>query len=253
MDIFINILVALICLFFGYFLGSISFSILIGRTFFHQDPRDFGSKNAGATNSGRLWGKKVGLLITILDMLKTIIPMWICWGILTFVPFGSKPLCVSTELFYTDMVFSYVIQWPVYLLANCGAIIGHCWPIFSKFKGGKGVSAFMGTLLGSSWGLGWIPAALFYFQFLKKTKYVSICSICFPLIATVFSWVWAILVMTKIIPHGYEWFVMYGPTINCSWHYALMVTFMTILIIWRHSENIKRVKMGKERKIHWMK
>ena len=91
MDIILyNIFVPIICLIFGYLCGSFSFSIFIGKVFFHQDPRNYGSKNAGGTNAGRLWGKKFGLLVITLDMLKTILPMWICWAILTFVPFGEK-------------------------------------------------------------------------------------------------------------------------------------------------------------------
>ena len=96
MDIIYNILVALICLIFGYLIGSVSFAIIIGKVFYHQDPREHGSKNAGGTNAGRIWGKKVGLLVIILDMIKTIIPMWICWAILT----------------YAFTTFEFVEDWP---------------------------------------------------------------------------------------------------------------------------------------------
>ena len=254
MDIILyNILTAICCLVFGYLLGSVEFSIIIGKVFFHQDPREYGSKNAGGTNAGRLWGKKVGLTVIILDMLKTLVPMWICWAVLTFVPFGERPLVASTEAYFSNDVNNYVIQWPVYLLANLGAIFGHCWPIFNHFKGGKGVSAFMGTILAASWGLGWIPASLFYFTILKKTKYVSLTSMLMGCITTVITWVWVILVMTHVIPNGYEWIVGYGPTINVSnYVYAIVITIMTILMIFRHKENIKRLRAGTERKIKWM-
>lgn len=253
MDIIYNIIAAICCLIIGYLMGSVSFSIIIGKVFYHQDPRNYGSKNAGGTNSGRLWGKKVGLLIIILDMIKTIAPMWICWAILTFVPFGSKPLCASTEVYYTPFVYDYKIQWPVYMLANLGCVIGHCWPLFAEFKGGKGVSAFMGTILGSSWGLGWIPATILYFPMLKKTKYVSLTSMAMGVFASIVAWIWAILIMNNVIPQGYQWIVMYGPTINCSWQYALVITIMALIMILRHKENIIRLKNGTERKIKWMK
>ena len=101
MDIILyNIIAAICCLFLGYIFGSIPTSIVIGKVFFHQDPRDYGSKNAGGTNSGRLWGKKVGFIVIVLDMIKTIAPIWICWAILTFVPFGSKPLIATITNFY---------------------------------------------------------------------------------------------------------------------------------------------------------
>lgn len=254
MDIIYNILIALGCLIFGYLLGSISFSILIGKVFYHQDPREYGSKNAGGTNAGRLWGKKVGFLIIVLDMLKTLAPMWICWAILTYAPCRGVTVCAPTEVYFSGMTAPYLVKWPVYLLANVGCILGHCWPLFANFKGGKGVSNFMGTIIGASWGLGWVPAGLWYFPCLKKCKYVSLTSITMGIIASIFAWVWTVLVMTGSIPHGFEWIVGYGATINVStWHYALIVTLMAGLMIARHHENIKKLREGTERKIKWMK
>ena len=254
MDIILyNIFVPIVCLIFGYLCGSFSFSIFIGKVFFHQDPRNYGSKNAGGTNAGRLWGKKFGLLVIILDMLKTIVPMWICWAILTFVPFGDKPLIAPVDLYYTAEGANYIIQWPVYFLAAFGCVIGHCWPVFYQFKGGKGASAFMGTICGASWGLGMGVAAIFYFPILKKTKMVSLTMIIFSALIVVLTWVWVILVMTGVIPDGYQWFVCYGPTLNPTWHYALIVTLSTFIMDYRHKGNIKRIINHEERKISWMK
>lgn len=253
MDIIYNIIVAIICLIFGYFCGSVPFSIVIGKVFYHQDPRDFGSKNAGGTNAGRLWGKKVGFIVIVLDMLKTIAPMWICWAILTFVPFGEKPLLATTAVYYTSEGSQYLIQWPVYYLAALGCAIGHCWPIFLQFKGGKAVSAFMGTILGSSWGLGWVPACLYYFPCLKITKYQSFTAITMSILASLVGWVWAILILTGTVNGSWCYFPMYGNTLNCTWHYALIITLMSALLIFRHKENIKRIHDGTERKIKWMK
>ena len=256
MDIILyNIAAAIICLVFGYLLGSIEFSIIIGKVFFHQDPREYGSKNAGGTNAGRLWGKKVGLTVIILDMVKTIIPMWICWAILTFAPLdgGVKPLLASTvDFFEPDVLATFKIQWPVYLLANLGALLGHCWPCFDHFKGGKGVSAYMGTLLAASWGIGFVPAFA-YFAVLKKTKYVSFTSIFMGVYGSLLAWIWYILVATHVIPHGFEWIVGYGPTINvANLAYAITITVMATIMIIRHHANIKRIIDGTERKITWM-
>ncbi len=254
MDInLINILVAIICTIFGYIFGSISFSIIIGKVFFHQDPRNFGSKNAGGTNAGRIWGKKVGLLVIILDMLKTIAPIWIAWAILTFVPFGDKPLMASTITYYTEANKDYIIQWPVYWLVLFGCFVGHCYPVFSKFNGGKGVSCFMGTICGSTWGLGIFPGFTIYFPLLKRTKMVSLVSIVFGGITIALTWLWVGLVLGKIIPPGYEWIIMYGPTLNCTWHFAIIMTFCWLLLVFKHRENIKRIAKGEERKISWMK
>ena len=252
MDIIYNIIIALICLIFGYLMGSVSFAILIGKIFYHQDPRNYGSKNAGGTNAGRLWGKKMGLFVIILDMIKTIIPMWICWAILTFVPFNGTPLLISTREYYLGTDVNYLVKWPVYLLANLGSVIGHCWPIFYKFKGGKGVSAFMGTILGASWGLGWVPATIWYFPCLKKTKYVSFTSITMSIVASISAWIWAILILTGVVQGSWCYFPFYGATINCSWHYALIITIMSIIITYMHRTNIQRLRAGTERKIKWM-
>ena len=137
MDIIYNIIAAISCIILGYLAGSIPTAIIIGKVFYHQDPREFGSKNAGGTNAGRLWGKKVGFLVIIIDMIKTIIPVWICWAILTFVQFGENPLMAPTLTRLTDGDAGYMIRWSVYWLAPIGAILGHCYPCFANFKGGK--------------------------------------------------------------------------------------------------------------------
>ena len=254
MDInLINILTSFICLIFGYLCGSFSFSIIIGKVFYHQDPRKFGSKNAGGTNAGRLWGKKAGLAVILLDMIKTIAPMWIAWAILTYIPFGDKPLMASTLTYYTEANKDYIIQWPVYVLVSLGCFIGHCWPLFDHFKGGKGVTVFCGMLVGSSWLFGIVPALSIYFPILRRTKYVSLTSIIIGLISVVATWVWVILVLCKVIPNGYEWLPMFGPTINCTWHFALVLTINVGIMIAKHHTNISRLVKGEERKITWLK
>ena len=142
----INILVVLFCLTIGYFFGSIPTSVWVGKIFFHQDPRDYGSHNAGGTNAGRLWGKKVGFVIIMLDMIKTIAPVYAMWAILTFVKFDYKgitdfgyvdtvmrPLIADVKTFYTDANGLYAIQWPIYWIVAVGVMVGHCWPMFARF------------------------------------------------------------------------------------------------------------------------
>ena len=84
MYVFYNILIALGCLLSGYLIGSFPTSVVIGKVFFHKDPRDYGSHNPGGTNAGRIFGKKVGFIIIVIDMIKTIAPLWIWWAIFTF-------------------------------------------------------------------------------------------------------------------------------------------------------------------------
>lgn len=253
MDIILyNILVAICCFLIGYFFGAFPTSIVIGKVFFNQDPRDYGSKNAGGTNSGRLWGKKVGFIIIVLDMLKTIAPIWICWAILTFIPLGDKALMPTAELSVHGLTEGYIVEWPAYWIAPFGCLIGHCWPVFAQFKGGKGVSNFQGTVCGTSWLLGFLPG-FFYFLNLKLTKMVSLTGIIQGCIISLFFWIWAILRLAGVIPADISLLPSYGPTLEVNWVAAIVVTLMAGIMIWRHHENIARIKAGTERKITWMK
>ncbi len=259
----INILVALFTIIIGYFFGSIPTAVWVGKIFFHQDPRNLGSHNAGGTNAGRLWGKKVGFCVILLDMIKTIAPLYICWAIYTFAKFdyagitgagftsGYHPLIADVKTFYTSANELYAIQWPIYWLAPLAVMIGHCWPMFANFKGGKAASNFMGITVMSSWMLGFLPG-FFYLGVLKWKKYVSLSAILQGIFVTVITWVWALLVMFKVIPNDIAWLPMYGPSLNPNWVYATVVTIMAIVMIARHHENIARLRAGTERKIKWM-
>lgn len=254
MDILINILVPIGCLLVGYILGSIPTAVWVGKIFYHQDPRDYGSHNAGGTNAGRLWGKKVGFVIILIDMFKTVLPMWLCWALLTFIPYkGQHGLCPAANEFNNlGFNFDYVISYPVYWISTIGCMIGHCWPIFAKFKGGKGASVFMGLTVCSNWLSGFIPG-LMYFGILKWKKYVSLTAILTCVNCTILSWTWAILVMCKVIPADLQWISAYGPTLAPTWFYASVITISSIFVIARHHENIQRLIAGNERKITWMK
>ena len=252
MDIIYNISAIIFCLILGYLLGSFPTAIVIGKVFFKQDPREYGSKNAGGTNAGRLWGKKIGFLVIVIDMIKTLIPIWICWAILTFVPFGDKPLMATTTARIAGADADYYIRWSVYWLAPIGAILGHCWPCFANFKGGKGVSCVMGTLICTSWMVGFIPGLL-YLLILKIKKYVSLASIITPFICATFFWVWAIICMCNPSFGQYATLAGYGSTIYIDWVAATVVTVMAAIVTIRHIGNIKRILNGTERKISWMK
>lgn len=253
MNILINILGVLFCLILGYIFGSIPTAVWIGKVFFHRDPRLEGSKNAGGTNAGRLFGKKIGLLVIILDMIKLIIPVWITFLMLTYIKFGEKALVpLPTEFNQFGFNFDYIIGWPVYWVTVIGCILGHCFPIFANFKGGKGVSCFMGTACGTTWMLGLLPA-ITYFIALKITKKVSLTSMITSVVISLLSWVWAILMMVGVVPANLFLLPMYGPTLFPGWVLSTVYTIGAIILIWRHKENIKRLKEGTERTITWMK
>lgn len=253
MDIILyNIIIAIACLIFGYLIGSFPTSVVIGKVFFHQDPRNYGSHNAGGTNAGRLWGKKVGLVIVIIDMIKTIAPLWICWAVLTHS--GLESWVINEEIVIKDAPLYYY-------LAALGTAIGHCWPIYVNFKGGKAASNYMGICCGSSWIL--FCSCIVYFIFLKMKKYVSLASILSAIINTVVAW--GILGLAYLLKNNgmndmnafgfglWGW----GYTLSLGtlggWEFPTVITLMGIIVIIRHRSNIERLKSGSETKIKWMK
>ena len=106
----------------GYFLGSIPFALVIGKLFFQKDIRNYGSKNLGGGNAGRVLGKKAGLAVMTLDLLKVTLAIFL------------------TALFANDEI--------ILILAGLSAAAGHCFPVFANFKGGKAVATMYGFLFG---------------------------------------------------------------------------------------------------------
>ena len=256
MNIFINILVACICLIIGYVLGSANISIPIGKLIFKQDPRDYGSHNCGATNCGRIWGKKYFFIVFFFDVFKTIAPLYLCWAILTFVPFSNgTPLLPTAYQMYKDDISSYIIQWPVYWMAALGATFGNVFPLFTGFRGGKAASTYIGLTVTTSWAFG-IIGAITYFGTLLKTHYVSLSSIVCGCFNVIVSWVWAILLACKVLPADniyLVFIVQWGSMLFCNYVYAIVMTIMVAIMIARHHSNIARLRAGNERKFNWWK
>ena len=246
MDIILyNIVVAFCSLFLGFIFGSIPSGVIVGKVFYHRDPREEGSKNSGGTNVGRLFGKKAGLLVIFLDMLKCMIPTLGAWALIKFV----GPINEVATYFWDELAILYIY------LAPMGVAFGHCWPIFAGFKGGKAVANFAGFGILTSWGI-IIAGIAAFFGTLKAKKYVSLASIILSITATVFAWVFAVLKLT--IPEVFNWdIVMWdfgtGFFLPGGWQYASTITVMVILLIYRHKANIHRLVNHEERKITWMK
>lgn len=254
MDIILyNIFVPIILLIIGYLIGSIPNAIWIGKLFFHKDPRDFGSGNAGGTNAGRVFGKKIGLLVIFLDAIKVIIPLYLSWFVLTKIPmYDGKALVATVEAKYLANDNNFVIQWPVYWATTIGCSIGHCLPIYANFRGGKNVSSFYGMAIGTSWLFGIIPG-LCFMLILKLKKYVSLSSILSSWIAVLLSWVWVILLSTNIVTGSNVWIVTYGPCLDCNYVFAICLTIAALILTIFHKQNIIKILNHTERKITWMK
>lgn len=188
----------------GYLLGSINAALVIGKVFFKKDIRNYGSGNAGTTNVLRTFGKGAAAAVFVLDFLK---------GILA---------CLAGQLL-TGEVDN--VGWAGMYLAGFAAVIGHNWPVFFGFKGGKGVLTSFAVILYISPVPALICLAVFIIV-VSLTRYVSlgsiIAAICWPIVSIIFDLPALMLVIA-----------------------ALMV----ILIIIRHKGNITRLFQGTEKKL----
>lgn len=189
-------LVSLICI-GAYLIGSISSAVLVCQVFRLPDPRFAGSNNPGATNVLRLGGKLPAALVLIFDILKGTIPVW-----------GAYFLLIE----------------PVWLGAVAvAACLGHIYPIFFHFNGGKAVATAFGALLPIGLSLGGMLIAT-WLAVLWLTRYASLAAIVTVTAAPLYTW------LIKPI-------------------YTIPVSFLTILIILRHRANITRLLKGQEPKV----
>lgn len=245
MDIILyNIVVGFTALLLGYFFGSIPFGVILCKLIYKKDPRLEGSKNSGGTNVGRLFGKKLGLTVIILDGIKTAIPLIIAWAVITFSGLrGFFEQNLGQPMFTNGVLYIY--------LAALGAAIGHCYPIFAGFRGGKAMAAFAGFGLATSWFVFVIGLAAFFIT-LKIKKYVSLGSM---VCATVCSLVaWSIFGLQFVIHESFWHFFMWGwgSYLLAGWEYASVMTVFAIILIARHHANIGRLIRHEEHKIKWM-
>lgn len=180
----------------AYLIGSISSAIIVCRLMGLPDPRGEGSGNPGATNVMRIGGKKAAIITLLGDLVKGLIPVY------------------AAKLFGV----------PVDLLAITGlaAFIGHLYPVFFRFEGGKGVATSIGVLLGFSWWLGFA----FIGTWLAVYKLGKISSLS-ALVASVLSPI-------------YAWFILGNVTL------VVAAVVMTLLLLWRHKTNIERLLTGEE-------
>ena len=141
----------------AYLLGSIPASVWIGRSFFNIDVREYGSGNAGTTNTFRVLGTKPGIIVFMLDLMKGFLAV-------------NMAHLTSAFSFNTEYFITYQ------LILGIAAIIGHVFPLYVGFKGGKGVATLFGVILGISFYPTLIMAGIF-FLILFTTRYVSLSSI----------------------------------------------------------------------------
>lgn len=246
MDIILyNILAGFCSFFLGYILGSIPTGVIIGKVFFHLDPRSAGSKNSGGTNVGRLMGKKAGLICILLDMIKCVGALLIAWSVFKFSPIMSIFETNLGQPMWDNAVF-YIY------LAPLGAVVGHCWPMFIGFRGGKAVATFGGFGLATSWFCSLIGFGAFFITLVLK-KYVSLASIIASIAATLSAW--AMVIMQAFVNPSFFNIGMWGwgDYVLAGWEYATVITIISAILIIRHIPNIKRLISHTENKVTWIK
>jgi len=202
----------------AYLLGSIPFALLIGLAK-GVDIREHGSGNVGATNAGRVLGKKWGITCFLLDVTKG------------FLPVLGYGLVVGTVL---DSAVS-ALQWMAVAVA---AVCGHVFPVWLRFKGGKGVATGLGVLLGF-WPVltfAGLAGALMWLIVLNATAYVGLASV----LAAVSLPVWAVLA-------GLVW----GVPVPALAVLVGLSTALAALVVVRHRSNIKNLLAGTESRVGW--
>ena len=192
----------------AYLLGSLSFAVIVSRLMGLKDPRTFGSGNPGATNVLRSGSKPAAIVTLLLDGLKGWLPV-------VLVRWFGKP---------------YGLEDGTVALVAVAAFLGHLWPVFFRFQGGKGVATFIGVVFGIDALLGiasaatWLIIAFFF-------RYASLAS----LVAAVFA------PCFYLLGNRVQWYA------EASIALALFV--MALLLAWRHRDNIGRLLQGKESRL----
>lgn len=221
----------------GYLFGSLSWSIIIGKLFYKKDPREHESGNAGATNSSRLYGRKVASIVLLLDILKTVIPTITIWLIVKYELIDYIPIVSGN---FNPLSLIYVC--PLF------SIIGHCYPLFFKFKGGKGAACYGAFLFIVS---PWIAllALICLIALIKKTKMMSfsvlIVAIFVPFLIFIPGLSYLYILDSDIFD---ILFIDFNPYLSVILLFFILF-ISTIIIIFKHRENIKRIKNNEERKI----
>jgi len=218
---------------FGYLCGSISFAVVVSRVVGLKDPRTFGSQNPGATNVLRTGNKKAALATLLLDGFKGWVPLVLAKSYLLQNPVFDYS---SMGLVADPLGLSNCSPWVVAGVAIC-AFVGHLWPVFFGFKGGKGVATAAGLLLGMQPLLGlsvlitWVAVAFI-------TRYSSLSALISAALAPFYL----------VVGTMYVWTDSQEPN-NSPWPMAGAAALMAILLIYRHKENISRLLAGEETKI----
>ena len=217
--------ISLITIIIAYLLGSISSSVIISKKISGTDIRSAGSGNAGATNMLRVHGKKAGLLTLVCDVLKGVIAVLI--GMLA--DYIIQTFAAGNGI-STDWVEANILIGNLRYIAGVFAVVGHDFPVFFGFKGGKGVATSLGVMLLLNWQIGLLVAAAALI-IMVITRYVSLGSVSGGVL-------YPVSVLGYMLGTGKVNYVNFV----CS-------IILGLLIIVKHHANIKRLLNGRENKL----
>lgn len=212
---------AITMLIIAYVLGSIPSAVWIGKKYYGVDIREHGSKNAGTTNMLRVLGRRAAVPVFVLDFFKGFVAVSI----------------ISLMRYDADVSSAWLIN--LKILGVFAVVLGHIFPVFADFKGGKGVATLVGAITGIYPQIVFLCFAVWVLVFMIS-HYVSLASMtagcCFPLFVIVYS--------------SAEW-SRYN---DVSFTFIVFAFVVAGLLIWSHRKNIERLKAGTESKIYiWQK
>ncbi|MDR1539134.1 MAG: glycerol-3-phosphate 1-O-acyltransferase PlsY [Clostridiales bacterium] len=206
-------MIRLICLLVGYCIGCVQTAYAVGRMKAGIDIRQLGSGNAGTTNVARVFGAPIGAVVFIVDMLKGVAAFFLCQFL-----FGiSGAALASAGLSVAG------------LYGGIGAVLGHNFPFFLKFRGGKGVASSLGVMIAADWRIA-LPVFAVGIAIIAVTRYISLGSM---IMLALFA------IMSALFGHPLE--------------NSLLAAFIALMAIWQHRTNIHRLLSNEENKFSFSK
>ena len=198
----------------SYLTGSFPSAVWVGKIFYNKDVREYGSGNAGATNTFRVLGKSAGVPVLLLDVFKG----WVSVNYIIFLSEDFVPI--------TGNVTS--TQFEIQLAFGIAAVVGHLFPIFTGFRGGKGIATLLGILIGLNFTAALFSLLIFVFVFVIS-KYVSLASI-----------------LASITFPAVVFLILKESEVNSS--LEMFAIFVPVLTLITHQKNIERLIRGEENK-----
>ena len=198
----------------SYLTGSFPSAVWVGKIFYNKDVREYGSGNAGATNTFRVLGKNAGVPVLLLDVFKG----WVSVNYIVFLSEDFIP--ISGNVTST--------QFEIQLAFGIAAVVGHLFPIFTGFRGGKGIATLLGILIGLNFTAALFSLLIFVFVFIIS-KYVSLASI-----------------LASITFPAVVFLILKESEVNSS--LEMFAIFVPVLTLITHQKNIERLIRGEENK-----